>query len=271
MPLSTQGRSRPDAQGLRGRPRARVDARAQVSPKRLFSGLRQGRLHAKLGADMRFSGYFCGLLAAALLLPSCTRPFWRRDAEPRVAEFLLEGTEIPPSTASAATPPAADGGAPTQPSGGPALPGRDDSASPSAAAPSAGIPSSAAPSPGVTASSAPTPAQAPAVTHEPGAAMPVPTPAQQAAARALLNRQASQAPSPAPSPAAVSVVPDDMPYLPQGQLRTISPVPPEEAASSAEQNVPPPNAVERRGLRSPSLPKVLPMDINGRVSGRSGS
>lgn len=215
---------------------------------------------------MRFSGYFCGLLAAALLLPSCTRPFWRRNAEPRIAEFLLEGTEIPK-----ATPPAADGGAPTQPSGGPALPGRDAAPSPSAAAPSVGVPSSAAPSPGVTASSAPTPAPAPAVTHEPGAAMPVPTPAQQAAARALLNRQASQAPSPAPSPAAASVVPDDMPYLPQGQLRTISPVPPEEAASSAEQNVPPPNAVERRGLRSPSLPKVLPMDINGRVSGRSGS
>lgn len=260
MPLSTQGRSRPDAQGLRGRPRARVDARAQVSPKRLFSGLRQGRLHAKLGSHMRFSGYFCGLLAAALLLPSCTRPFWRRDAEPRIAEFLLEGAEIPK-----AKPPAADGGAPNQPAAGPAQTGSGSPASPSAAASSAGTAPSTAPA------SVPNPAPAPSVSSGLGTATPVPTPAQQAAARALLNRQSSQTPDPTPSPATATALSDDMPYLPQGQLRTISPVPPEEAASSAEQNTPPPNAVERRGLRSPSLPKVLPMDINGRVSGRSGS
>ena len=208
---------------------------------------------------MRFSGYFCGLLAAALLLPSCTRPFWRRDAEPRIAEFLLEGAEIPK-----AKPPAAVGEMPNQPAAGPAQTGSANPATPSAAPSSGAAPSAAS-------ASAPNPATAPSVSSGPGTAPPVPTPAQQAAARALLNRQSSQTPDPTPSPATATALSDDMPYLPQGQLRTISPVPPEEAASSAEQNPPPPNAVERRGLRSPSLPKVLPMDINGRVSGRSGS
>ncbi len=39
--------------------------------------------------------------------------------------------------------------------------------------------------------------------------------------------------------------------------------PPEEAASSGENAVPAPNAAELRGLRSPSLPKNLPLDVNG--------
>lgn len=192
---------------------------------------------------MRFSGYCCALLAAALLLPSCTRPFWRKGAEPRVAEFLLGGETG--SQASALSPNRASGGvarsAPVE-DGTVSSPQSPDKA-PGAATPPSPEPKAVDPS-----------------------AAPQPTPAQQAAARALLNQQ----PASNAVPEAASILPDDMPYLPQGQLRTISPVPPEEAASSAEQNVPPPNAVERRGLRSPSLPKVLPMDINGRVSGRSG-
>ena len=39
--------------------------------------------------------------------------------------------------------------------------------------------------------------------------------------------------------------------------------PPEEAASSSENAAPTPNAAELRGLRSPALPKNLPLDING--------
>lgn len=39
--------------------------------------------------------------------------------------------------------------------------------------------------------------------------------------------------------------------------------PPEEAASAGENAAPTPNTAELRGLRSPSLPKNLPLDING--------
>ena len=39
--------------------------------------------------------------------------------------------------------------------------------------------------------------------------------------------------------------------------------PPEEAARTAENAAPTPNAAERRGLRSPSLPTTLPLDVNG--------
>ena len=39
--------------------------------------------------------------------------------------------------------------------------------------------------------------------------------------------------------------------------------PPEEAASTGENAAPTPNAAERRGLRSPSLPTTLPLDVNG--------
>lgn len=43
-----------------------------------------------------------------------------------------------------------------------------------------------------------------------------------------------------------------------------NPVPPEEAASSTDNAAPAPNAVELRGLRSPSMPKTLPLDITGK-------
>lgn len=39
--------------------------------------------------------------------------------------------------------------------------------------------------------------------------------------------------------------------------------PPEEAASTGDKAAPAPNAAELRGLRSPSLPKNLPLDVNG--------
>lgn len=39
--------------------------------------------------------------------------------------------------------------------------------------------------------------------------------------------------------------------------------PPEEAASTGENAAPAPNAAELHGLRSPSLPKNLPLDVNG--------
>lgn len=41
--------------------------------------------------------------------------------------------------------------------------------------------------------------------------------------------------------------------------------PPEEAASTRENAAPAPNAAELHGLRSPSLPKSLPLDINGQT------
>ena len=39
--------------------------------------------------------------------------------------------------------------------------------------------------------------------------------------------------------------------------------PPEEAASTGENKAPAPNAADMHGLRSPSLPKNLPLDVNG--------
>lgn len=41
--------------------------------------------------------------------------------------------------------------------------------------------------------------------------------------------------------------------------------PPEEAVSRGDDDSPLPNAVERHGLRSPSLPKSLPMNIDGKT------
>ncbi len=42
--------------------------------------------------------------------------------------------------------------------------------------------------------------------------------------------------------------------------------PPEEAVSTSENSAPLPNAAERHGLRSPSLPSSLPMSIDGRTN-----
>lgn len=41
--------------------------------------------------------------------------------------------------------------------------------------------------------------------------------------------------------------------------------PPEEAASAGESAAPAPNAAEQRGLRSPKLPRQLPLNIDGQT------
>lgn len=51
----------------------------------------------------------------------------------------------------------------------------------------------------------------------------------------------------------------------RGGLRRGHFAPPEEAASRADNDSPLPNAAERHGLRSPSLPSSLPMNIDGRT------
>ncbi len=52
----------------------------------------------------------------------------------------------------------------------------------------------------------------------------------------------------------------------RGGLRRGHFAPPEEAASRGSSSRPRPNAVERHGLRSLSLPSSLPMNINGRTN-----
>lgn len=52
----------------------------------------------------------------------------------------------------------------------------------------------------------------------------------------------------------------------RGGLRMGHFAPPEEAVSTSENSAPRPNAAERHGLRSPSLPGTLPMTIDGRTN-----
>ncbi len=52
----------------------------------------------------------------------------------------------------------------------------------------------------------------------------------------------------------------------RGGLRMGHFAPREEATSTADANAPLPNAAERHGLRSPSLPKSLPMNIDGKTN-----
>lgn len=162
---------------------------------------------------MRATGYIGGLAAVAMLLSSCTRPFWRRDSKPRVPDFLLSANA---RSRAEAQPKTAEGG-------------RDAAQASSTGASSA-------------------------------ASARTPTPEQQKAARALLNTTPGQDGLTVPEPE----------YLPTptglSPLRNLVPVPPEEAASARESSVPQPNSVERRGLRSPSLPQALPLDINGKAT-----
>lgn len=108
----------------------------------------------------------------------------------------------------------------------------------------------------------------------------VPSSEQQEAARALLHEQEGSGPeisgpenTPLPTVSAAGEIPEpladstsDYPLPGGGGLRMGTLAPPEEAASSSENAVPKPNSVEKRGLRSPSLPKGLPMDINGKLT-----
>lgn len=122
-----------------------------------------------------------------------------------------------------------------------------------------------------------TPAQTSGTTGHPASAL-TPTPEQQKAAQQLLN-QTGQTPAATPSglplpgtvpgtapsildPEALNPTPSDS--LPVNLRGIRPPVPPEEAASRSDSAAPAPNAVELRGLRSPSMPKTLPMDITGK-------
>lgn len=98
----------------------------------------------------------------------------------------------------------------------------------------------------------------------------VPSSEQQEAARALLSGQGD---SSLPTVSTAGEIPEPLAdstsdnSLPGGRgLRMGTLAPPEEAASSSENAAPRPNSVERRGLRSPSFPKGLPMDINGKLT-----
>lgn len=103
-----------------------------------------------------------------------------------------------------------------------------------------------------------------------------PTAEQQAAARDLLtstpapaprrSRRAASAPAevePAYTAPVAAATTSGIPG--RGGLRMGRFAPPEEGSSTAEGNTPLPNAAERHGLRSPSLPGSLPMDIDGRT------
>lgn len=117
-----------------------------------------------------------------------------------------------------------------------------------------------------------------------------PTPEQQKAAQELLNQTENAGPPPVtpagdaaqqpsgtvpqtqgdqtgippivPEPVILNPAPTDS--LPVNLRGIRNPVPLEETASSSSNAAPAPNAVELRGLRSPSMPKTLPMDITGR-------
>lgn len=72
-----------------------------------------------------------------------------------------------------------------------------------------------------------------------------------------------EVPAPAPEPAVVAGNSSGIPG--RGGLRMGHFAPPEEAASRGDKTAPRPNAAERHGLRSPSLPKSLPMNIDGKT------
>lgn len=108
----------------------------------------------------------------------------------------------------------------------------------------------------------------------------VPSNEQQEAARALLHEQEGSGSEingpeniPLPTVSADGEIPEPVadstsayPFPGGGGLRMGTLAPPEEAASSSDNAAPKPNSVEKRGLRSPSLPKGLPMDINGKLT-----
>lgn len=99
----------------------------------------------------------------------------------------------------------------------------------------------------------------------PAAKATVPSEEQQAAAHQLLE-EADEGDGGMPG-AGISPLPaDSAAALPRSGLRLGQFAPPEEAASAGENAEPAPNSVELHGLRSPSLPSTLPMDINGKLT-----
>lgn len=113
-----------------------------------------------------------------------------------------------------------------------------------------------------------TPAETPATKKEQKAVV-TPTAEQQTAAEALLVPEKSgvthveetqstlELPSEAPVYQPTTSIPG------RSGLRMGHFAPPEEAASTGENKAPAPNAADMHGLRSPSLPKNLPLDVNG--------
>lgn len=102
-----------------------------------------------------------------------------------------------------------------------------------------------------------------------------PSAAQQAAAEQMLQNAGGQAAS-VPAPVVADPEPLNLAEPTSGSipgrrsLRLGTIAPPEEAASGgADAPQPLPNSVERHGLRSPLLPKNLPMDINGKLTGNA--
>ena len=109
----------------------------------------------------------------------------------------------------------------------------------------------------------------------------VPTPEQQASAATIIatqpGEQTGAATTAAPKTGA-DAAPTITPYTeetPSAYSSTTIPgksglrmgrfAPPEEAASAGENANPTPNAAEQRGLRSPKLPRKLPLSIDGQT------
>lgn len=110
------------------------------------------------------------------------------------------------------------------------------------------------------------PAETPATKKEQKATV-TPTAEQQAAAASLQETASAGA---VVETQGTMELPSDTPvYQPttsipgRSGLRMGHFAPPEEAASTGENKAPAPNAADMHGLRSPSLPKNLPLDVNG--------
>ena len=119
----------------------------------------------------------------------------------------------------------------------------------------------------------------------------VPTAAQQQAAIALLRQQQQQQQQAQPQKQPVQQVQNPRQQVNNNPITTVNLPPvdttptvssgvpggrairmgltPEEASSSKDAVAPKPNTPERHGFRSPSLPKGLPMDVNGKLTPES--
>ena len=105
-----------------------------------------------------------------------------------------------------------------------------------------------------------------------------PSPEQMAAAKAALEKKDAELPAKRPTrtvKAEPEPVVDEAPVVTSNNtsgipgrsgLRMGRFAPQEEAASRGDNTAPIPNAAERHGLRSPSLPSALPMNIEGKTN-----
>ena len=114
-----------------------------------------------------------------------------------------------------------------------------------------------------------TPAETPATKKEQKATTVTPTAEQQTAAEALLVPEKSDVTYVEATQSTMELPSNTPVYQPttsipgRSGLRMGHFAPPEEAASTGENKAPAPNAADMHGLRSPSLPKNLPLDVNG--------